>query len=77
MKKILTALAFCVPVASASIIYSSNNEAREVYICTGPQSKVYHKHDDCKGLRSCSKDIKKVTLDKAKSMNRRACKWCY
>lgn len=48
-----------------------------VYICTGPQSKKYHKTPDCQGLRSCSKEIKAVSLDKAKSMGRTPCKWCY
>lgn len=77
MKKILLAMAFCTPIVCASVVNSNEGEAQLVYICTGPQSKVYHKHDDCKGLSKCSKDIKKVTLDKAKSMKRRACKWCY
>lgn len=77
MKKFLLFIAFCTPLVCASVVNSTEGEAQMVYICTGPQSKVYHKTDDCKGLRSCSKDVKKVTLDKAKSMNRRACKWCY
>lgn len=73
----MTVMAFCIPIASASIIKSSNSESQMVYICTGPQSRVYHKYDDCKGLSKCSEEIKKITLDKAKSMKRRACKLCY
>lgn len=49
----------------------------KVYICTGPQSKRFHKTPDCQGLRSCSKEIKAVTLEQAKKMGRTPCKWCY
>ena len=77
MKRILLAMALSTPLFCSNIANSVEGETQIVYICTGPQSKVYHKHSDCKGLRSCSKDIRKVTLDKAKSMKRRACKWCY
>lgn len=48
-----------------------------VYICTGPQSKRYHKTTECKGLERCSKDIKKVTLAHAEDMGRTPCKICY
>jgi hypothetical protein len=77
MKRFLMLLALCMPLAYTSNTHSTSSEAQLVYICTGPQSKVYHKHSNCKGLRNCSKDIKQITLDKAKSMNRRACKLCY
>lgn len=48
-----------------------------VYICTGPQSKRYHKTSSCKGLSNCSGQIKKVTPEEAKKMNRTPCKICY
>lgn len=48
-----------------------------VYICTGPQSKRHHKTADCRGLRSCSKDIKKVTLEYARKIGRTPCGYCY
>lgn len=48
-----------------------------VYICTGPQSKRYHKTPDCRGLRSCSKEIKEVTLEYAKKIGRTPCGYCY
>lgn len=48
-----------------------------VYICTGPQSKRYHKTSTCRGLGSCSKEIKRVSLEKARSMGRTPCKWCH
>lgn len=48
-----------------------------VYVCTGPQSEVYHKTDDCIGLRNCSRGIKAISLDEAKEMGRRECGMCY
>lgn len=48
-----------------------------VYICTGPQSKKYHKTDKCRGLNKCSGTIKKITLEEAKKINRTPCRICY
>ena len=48
-----------------------------VYICTGPNSKRYHSHSDCRGLGKCSGEIKEVSISKAESMGRTPCKWCY
>lgn len=48
-----------------------------VYICTGPQSKKYHKTEKCRGLNKCSGTIKKITLEEAKKINRTPCKICY
>lgn len=47
------------------------------YICTGPQSKRFHKTPHCKGLQSCSKQIKEVTVEQARKLGRTPCKWCY
>lgn len=55
----------------------NNGNQTYVYVCTGPKAKVYHKTPNCKGLENCSKEIKKVTLEQAQKMNRRACKLCY
>lgn len=48
-----------------------------VYICTGPNSKCYHRTADCKGLKKCSKEVKKVTLTYAKGKQRTPCRFCY
>lgn len=48
-----------------------------VYICTGPKSKRYHRISTCRGLNNCSQEIVKVSLAKAKSLNRTACGICY
>lgn len=49
----------------------------KVYICTGPQSKRYHCTPNCRGLNSCSKEIKEVTIEYAKKIGRTPCGWCY
>ena len=77
MKKLMLVIALCAPFVSVAVGHSNVSNPQIVYICTGPQSKVYHSSSRCKGLSKCSKEIKKVTLEKAKSMNRRACKMCY
>jgi len=48
-----------------------------VYICTGPQSKRFHKSPECRGLSSCSKEIKAVSIETARKMGRTPCGWCY
>ena len=50
----------------------------EVYICTGPQSKRYHKTKGCRGLSSCSRQILKITLREATDeYGRTPCGYCY
>lgn len=46
------------------------------YICTGPQSEVYHRTEDCAGLSKCSGVIKSITISKAEKIGRRPCKIC-
>ena len=48
-----------------------------VYVCTGSNSKRYHKTDECWGLNSCSGDIVRVSIEKARQMGRTPCKICY
>lgn len=70
MKKKIIALA----LISASLMSASEPL---VYICTGPQSKRYHKTENCYGLNSCSEDIIQVTKAKATSIGRTPCGICY
>lgn len=48
-----------------------------VFICTGPDAYSYHNNRNCRGLNKCSKEIKSVTSEYAKSKNRKPCKICY
>lgn len=50
----------------------------DVYICTGPQSKRYHKTKSCKGLSKCSDKILKVSVEEATDdYGRTPCGYCY
>lgn len=55
----------------------NNNNDTYVYICTGKAAYSYHKSKNCSGLNRCKATIIKVTLEKAKSEKRTACKICY
>lgn len=74
MNKLLLSLFFLLAVPADKL---TTAQETYVYICTGPQSKRYHKTNSCRGLNKCSGDVLKVTITKAKSMNRTACGWCY
>lgn len=68
----------CYDRAYANSVANLNTQAETtVYVCTGPQSKRFHKTSHCRGLNSCSGDILAVSISKAKSMGRTPCKWCY
>lgn len=59
-------------------IAPQSNNKTYVYICMGPASECYHKNKECRGIKSCSKEVKKVTLDEAiDKYKRRACGYCY
>jgi hypothetical protein len=78
MKRIVCLFMLAI-MASASTEADSSKSTQEVevYICTGPQSKRYHKFLSCKGLKSCSDKVIKVAIQKAKSMGRTPCGYCY
>lgn len=49
-----------------SLMFLACTTSDGVYICTGPQSRRYHKSASCKGLRNCSREIKKSVSNKQK-----------
>lgn len=51
-------------------------EDSTVWICKGPMSKCYHKSKNCRGLKSCSKDIDTVSIAQADSMGKKPCGSC-
>lgn len=68
MKKYLLLLLLVIPLSCSD---------GGVYICTGPRSRVYHKTENCKGLRRCSGSVKKVDVSYAEEIGRRKCRMCY
>ncbi len=82
MKRTLSILcaAICLSTLTSFDCYKRvETESSEtyVYICTGKSSKRFHKTSKCNGLNRCNGDIQKVTISKAKSIGRTACKICY
>lgn len=62
--------------AESRPVETAGAEAK-VYVCLGPSSKRYHKTSKCRGLKSCSKSIKEVTVSEAEKMGRTRCGICY
>lgn len=53
---------------------SGSSTDKEVYICVSENAKVYHFSKECNGLKKCIHEIKKVSLEDAKSTyKRRVC----
>ncbi|MFP9100588.1 hypothetical protein ACLI09_16180 [Flavobacterium sp. RHBU_24] len=50
--------------------YTANDE---VYICDSKGAKRYHLDKACTGLSQCKAEIKKVTLEDAKSSGKTLC----
>lgn len=48
-----------------------------VYVCVSGTAYAYHNKETCRGLRSCTHTIKKVSYAEAKKMKRKACGYCY
>jgi hypothetical protein len=66
------------------MIYACTNENDKshktkdnVYICTGTQSKRYHKTEDCIGLSKCSRSIEEISIEEAEELGRTPCGYCY
>lgn len=71
-------IALCLAL-SGSPTSSSTSITSNVYISTSNSAYAYHKYISCWTLKkSLDKGlVKKVTLLKAKEMNRKPCKVCY
>lgn len=72
----LTALLSIALTTGVVFLFSGGHE-KEVYVCMGPQSKRYHKTKSCKGIKNCSKDIKKMSISEAESKRRTPCGYCF
>ena len=58
-------------------LLKSNDNDPYVWICLGPSATKYHTNPKCKGLHSCSKEIKKVTRSYAEDkLGRTLCGYC-
>ncbi len=73
--KLLLLLFLCFSLFSSGETKESQKETT-VMICTGKHSKRYH-NSNCKGMKNCKGETKKVSLEKAKDMGLTPCGYCY
>lgn len=69
--RVVCVLGLCVVLGSATSL-----TAQEVYLCMGPKSSAYHLTPNCRGLRNCSTQLKKMSEKEAVSKGRHACRFC-
>lgn len=55
---------------------ASNESKATVLICTGKYSKRYH-NSQCRGMKACKGEQKKVSLSDAKKIGLTPCGYCY
>jgi hypothetical protein len=75
MRKIIIGLFFILASVYATSSESIPSEEK-VLICVSPNSYAYHSHY-CQGLKRYTHEVKEVTIDEAKRMGRKPCKYCY
>lgn len=71
-------IALCITLIGSPAITSTSTKPN-VYISTSSSAYAYHKYLSCWTLKkSLDKGlVRKITLQKAKEMNRKPCKVCY
>jgi hypothetical protein len=53
-------------------------KAINVYVCTDPKDKVFHKRRTCAGLNKCANEIKFIaTASELKKWKRKSCTRCH
>lgn len=57
----------------AGFLFTAGSSSTRVYICNGPKSKKYHLTENCRGLKNCSTEIEKVSVEDAKKKGRTLC----
>jgi hypothetical protein len=75
MKKILL-LTFLFSLSVSSTFVAQQQSEQYVLVCTGKYSKKYHSYN-CKGLKKCKGETKKITLSEAKKDGKTQCGYCY
>jgi hypothetical protein len=60
-------------IALLALILCFTSENNIVYVCDSSDTEVYHLEESCRGLKKCKGELKKITLDRAKSLKRRLC----
>jgi hypothetical protein len=74
--QILRRIIFVFFVSQVFSFCSSKDSTDSVIICISRTSYKYHARK-CQGVRSCTHEIKKVTLEEAKNLGKTPCGFCY
>lgn len=73
---ILLISAISIVSLESNYAYPKDN-AKNIYYCTGPKSKRYHRTKDCKGLKHCSGEIRMSSKTNAINRGLTPCRYCY
>lgn len=63
-------------MAGVLLLCSCADQGNRVFICVSPGAHKYHA-TRCRGLKACTHQIKKVTLEEAAQLGKTACRLCY
>lgn len=55
---------------------TDTQRSKTVYACMSKTAKRYHSTPKCKGLRNCSKSVKKMSVSDAENRGLTPCKIC-
>lgn len=80
IKSLLLVLLFIViaaPCETSEAASAANTGEKTVWVCGGPNSKRYHRHPGCAGLKRCSKTPSKISISEAQRRGYTPCKKCY
>lgn len=77
MKKVIALAALFLAFSAVGTPTGTHDDDTEVYVCTGRSSECYHSIEDCRGLKFCNGQVRKVSLSAAQTLGRRECKICH
>ncbi len=75
MKRLVTIASMLLLFAAGNFAADDQNEM--VWICTGRNSLCYHSVENCRGLDTCTGNLRQVPLKTAQTIDRRECRICY
>lgn len=62
-------------ILSITLASCAVSEPPSIYICKSQYGKKYHYKKTCFGLRACTHEIEKVTLEEAQAEGKTLCGW--
>ena len=80
MKKAILILSIFISLTGTSNAlpnYHLKVTPENVYVCISKTGHKYHNNENCRGLKRCTHEIRKVTKAQAMKLGYTACKICY